>query len=490
MICVPITGPGMEQALADLESAASLADLFELRMDLIEGANLDQLLASASAPCIVTNRTKREGGQFTGDEASRVEVLKQALSAGADYVDIEVSTPREFLQPFLEGDRGASKFILSYHDFSKTPDRLEAFYEVMCELPGDNIIKIVTYAQDINDNLEIFKLLRRAVREGRKMIGLCMGEKGEVSRILSTLLGGFLTFGSLEKGKESAPGQITARRLKEVYRLDRHSTDFKLYGVLGNPVSKSMGPWIHNRAFSELDFPGVYVPFYAENAEKFFKAFEPEMQGLSVTMPFKEDVMPLAGSIEDTAKKIGAINTLAKGEDGWFGANSDGIGAMKALSEKTPLKGKRILIIGAGGTAKAIGHEAVAQGAEVTVAYNSNRERSDLLAKELGGRSIQAGKAMREKCDILINCSPVGMSPNIDETPVPESFLKKDMVVFDSVYNPLETRLLREARAAGCIVISGIELFLNQAAVQFELWTGRPAPMDAMREALLEQLGR
>jgi 3-dehydroquinate dehydratase / shikimate dehydrogenase len=480
----------MEQALADLESARPLADLFELRMDLIEGADLSKLLATASAPCIVTNRTKLEGGQFSGDEASRVAVLREAISAGADYVDIEVSTPREFLQPLLEGDRGKSQLILSYHDFSKTPDRVEAFYEVMSELPGDNIIKIVTYAQDINDNLQIFKLLRRAKQEGRKMIGLCMGEKGEISRILSPLLGGYLTFGSLERGKESAPGQITARRLKEVYRLDRHSAETKWYGVLGNPVSKSMGPWIHNRAFLEMDWPGIYLPFYADNAEKFFKAFESEIEGLSITMPFKEDVARLAGTVEDAAKKIGAVNTLAKANDGWFGANTDGIGAVKALAEKTSLPGKKILIIGAGGTAKAIGHEVVALGAQVTVSYHTNRERADLLAKELGGRSIPVSKAVKESCDILINCSPVGMNPNVDATPIPQSFFKTGMVVFDSVYNPLETRLLKEAREAGCTVIPGIELFLNQAGAQFELWTGLPAPLVAMREALLEQLGK
>lgn len=322
------------------------------------------------------------------------------------------------------------------------------------------------------------------------MIGLCMGEKGEISRILSPLLGGYLTFGSLERGKESAPGQITARRLKEVYRLDRHSAETKWYGVLGNPVSKSMGPWIHNRAFLEMDWPGIYLPFYADNAEKFFKAFESEIEGLSITMPFKEDVARLAGTVEDAAKKIGAVNTLAKANDGWFGANTDGIGAVKALAEKTSLPGKKILIIGAGGTAKAIGHEVVALGAQVTVSYHTNRERADLLAKELGGRSIPVSKAVKESCDILINCSPVGMNPNVDATPIPQSFFKTGMVVFDSVYNPLETRLLKEAREAGCTVIPGIELFLNQAGAQFELWTGLPAPLVAMREALLEQLGK
>ncbi len=385
MICIPITGLNMAQALADLEKAADLADLFELRIDMIQDADIPALLAAATKPCIVTNRTKLEGGEYRGDDASRIRRLREAIDAGADYVDVEVSTPRELLQSIIEGDRKKSQVIVSYHDFTKTPDRLEGLYEIMCELPGDNILKIVTYAQDLNDNLQMFRLVERARKEGQKFIGLCMGEKGEISRILSTLMGGYLTFGSLDRGKESAPGQITASRLRDVYRIGSLAEPVELYGVLGNPVSKSMGPWIHNRAFKETNRSAIYVPLLSDNAEKFFEGFKDRIQGLSITMPFKENMVPLVDAMEDAAKPTGALNTLYKKGEKWIGANTDGIGALQALEAATSVSGKRILIIGAGGAAKAIGHEAVRRGASVTVTFNANQDRAEKLATELGG---------------------------------------------------------------------------------------------------------
>ena len=227
MICVPIVGPSMEKALQDISAAEKLADIIELRLDLIAKFDLTALMQATALPCIVTNRTKTEGGQFKGNEEERVQILRQAIEAGADYVDIETSTPKELLKSVLD-NKGKTKIILSFHNFSNTMEDLEPLYEIMCELPGD-ILKIVTYAQDISDNLKIFKLLKRAQNEGRKLIGLCMGEYGEISRVLSPLLGGFLTFGALETGKESAPGQIPASILKNVYHSDRVRKNFKIY---------------------------------------------------------------------------------------------------------------------------------------------------------------------------------------------------------------------------------------------------------------------
>jgi len=487
MICVPITSPRMPQALEDLAAAEALADIVEFRIDLIQDPDLAALIGAARKPVIVTNRTKLEGGQFRGTDEQRVDLLRQAAELGAGFIDIEVSTPRDLLKSVVEMGK-KSGVILSFHDFTKTPDQLAGLYELMCEFPGDNVIKIVTYAQNITDNLQIFQLHERARRDRRRLISFCMGEKGEISRILSPLFGGFLTFGALETGKESAPGQILASTLKHVYRVDRPRGAFKIFGVIGNPVSKSMGPVIHNRAFGETGSPDIYVPFLVDNVETFFKGFEPYFEGLSVTMPFKEKIPPLLDAVEDTAKKIGAVNTVVREKGKWKGYNTDCIGALQALEAHTRLEGKRVLIVGSGGTAKAIGHGLAQRGAKLTVTYNKNKERGEQLARELDCRAVPASRLGEETMDVLINCSPVGMSPNFGESPVPADRLKPGMIVFDSVYNPMETRLLKEAKAAGCLVISGIELFLNQAAAQFELWTGAPAPKAAMREALMDKL--
>ncbi|MZH42147.1 MAG: shikimate dehydrogenase [Nitrospinae bacterium] len=486
MICIPIVGSSMSKALEQVASASSLADILELRLDLIENPDLKVLLDSVSLPVIVTNRSKLDGGQFKGPDEDRVRTLREALDAGADFVDIEVSTPREYLQPFLEeGD--PSRTIISYHDFSHTPEDFNPLYETMCELPGE-IVKIVTYARDISDNLKMFELLKRAKRENKKLIGLCMGDLGEISRVLSPLFGGFLTFGSLETGQESAPGQIPAKTLKEIYRVNTERSEFNIYGVIGNPVSKSMGYLVHNRAFLEKSSPDIYVSFLVDNVEKFFRGFKGFFNGLSVTMPAKEQIMPLLDRVDETARKIGAVNTVVKEGGAWVGYNTDCSGAISALEACTSLSGKNVLILGSGGTAKAIGYGVKEKGGKLTITYNKNKERGESLANELDCELVHARDAGTRPIDVLINCSPVGMNPNINETPFMARDLKEGMVVFDSVYNPLETRLLREAKSVGCKVIPGYELFINQAARQFELWTGQSAPVDVMREVLLKKL--
>lgn len=486
MICVPIVSPSMPRALEDIVAAEPLADIIELRLDLIADADIPALLKATNKPCIVTNRTKREGGQFKGSEEERVGKLRQAVDAGAAYIDIEASTPRELLKAVLNS-KGASQAILSYHNFTNTPDDLNPLYAIMTEIPAD-VIKIVTYAEDINDNLKMFQILNRARKDQKKLIGLCMGEKGEISRILSPLMGGFLTFGCLETGKESAPGQITAFALKHVYQVGRRRDNFKIYGVIGNPISKSMGYLIHNRAFQETASPDIYVPFLVENVEKYFRAFEPYFNGLSVTMPFKESMFPLLDDIDSTAKKIGAINTVVRVNNRWKGYNTDCVGALKALESQVDLQGRNVLIVGAGGTAKAIGHGVKERGGNLTLTYHKNRERGEKLAADLDCKLIAAHEIGACAVDVLINCSPVGMNPNVEATPVPAQYLKPGMVVLDAVYNPPQTRLLREAEKAGCKIISGVEFFIHQAAAQFELWTGAPAPADAMRKVMMAQL--
>jgi 3-dehydroquinate dehydratase / shikimate dehydrogenase len=481
MICIPIVGPSMSKAQEQIISSAKIADIIELRLDLIETHEPNELIEAVNLPVIVTNRSKQDGGQFKGVDEDRLQSLRDSLKAGANYVDIEVSTPRELLQPFLE-ESDPANIILSYHDFSHTPEDLNLLYETMCEMPGE-IIKIVTYARDLDDNLKMFELIKRAKSENQKLIGLCMGNLGEISRILSPLFGGYLTFGSLEVGMESAPGQITATNLKDIYRVNAERADFKIYGLIGNPVSKSLGYLVHNRAFQEKSSPDIYVSFLIDNVENFFNSFKDFFSGLSVTMPAKEQIIPLLSRVDKTAKKIGAVNTVVKEGVDWVGYNTDCSAAISALEACTSLQSKNILIIGSGGTAKAIGFGVKEKGGQLTITYNKNKERGESLAKELGCELVHVREAGTLSIDILINCSPVGMSPNVNETPFLARDLKEGMVVFDSVYNPLETKLLREAKTAGCTVIPGIELFINQAALQFKIWTGKTAPIEIMRRA-------
>jgi len=487
MICVPIVGPGMDRAFEDIDACRDVADIIEFRLDLIESYDLARLIQAARGkPYIVTHRSKKDGGQFPGGDEDRIAVLKQAIELGAEYIDIETSTPRDLLQSVLE-NKGNTKTILSHHDFTRTDDKLEPLYELMTQLPAD-VLKIVTYAQDITDNLKLIQLLNRARRDEVKLIAFCMGEKGEISRILSPMFGSWLTFGSLDRGKESAPGQIPATTLKHIYRVGELKLDSKIFGVIGDPVNKSMGYLIHNRAFRELNLSNVYVPFWTKSVARFFSAFEAYIGGLSVTMPFKEDIMKQMDRIDPLAEKIGAVNTVVREGGEWVGYNTDVTGALEALEAVTELKEKRVLIIGAGGTAKAIGHGVTGKGASLTLTYNRSKDKAEALAKELNAELVSVRDVDRVQPDIVINCSPVGMTPDTHETPFPARLMKPPLVVFDSVYNPLETRLIREAKENGCTAIPGIELFLNHAVRQFELWTGQTPPRAPLREVVENRL--
>jgi 3-dehydroquinate dehydratase/shikimate dehydrogenase len=313
-----------------------------------------------------------------------------------------------------------------------------------------------------------------------------MGEHGEISRILSPIFGSYLTFGSLSRGKESAPGQIPADILKNIYRVNELNSNVNVYGLIGNPVKESMGYLIHNRSFVNKELNNIYLPFLVDALPSFVSGYRKYFKGMSVTMPFKEQVISLLDEVDGTAKKIGAVNTLQIRDGKLFGCNTDCSGAVKALEERIQLKGKKVFMIGAGGAARAIGFGIMEKGACVYI-FDVDTSKADSLAEDLGCQTTSV-ESIGSNFEILINCSPVGMQPNVDKTPFSKERLKKGMVVFDAVYNPLKTRLLREAEKIGCITIPGIDLFVNQAVDQFELWTGEKAPKDLMREIVIERL--
>ena len=484
MICVPIISKTVEEAAGSINKAEKVADIIELRVDYLKNQDLKVFLDAAQKPVIVTCRKKSEGGFYEGDEKGRVDILLKAITAGADYVDIELSTPEPLLEE-LKKKKGETRLILSYHNFQQVPEDLQKTFDRMLE-KGFEIIKIAVMANSIEDNLKIFDIIKQAKDKNTNIIAFCMGEYGEVSRILSPIFGSYLTFGSLSKGKESAPGQIPADILKNIYRVNDLNRNLNIYGLIGNPVKESMGYLIHNRSFIKKNINNIYLPFLVDDLHSFISAYRKYFKGMSVTMPFKEQVIPLLDEIDGTAKKIGAVNTLQIRDGKLFGCNTDCSGAVKALEEKTELKGEKVFMIGAGGVARAIGFGIIEKEVDVYI-FDVDTQKAGSLAADLGCKTTSA-ESIGSDFDILINCSPVGMHPNVEKTPFSKERLRKGMIVFDAVYNPLKTRLLREAEEMGCITIPGIELFVNQAVDQFELWTGEKAPKDLMMEIVLEKL--
>lgn len=492
MICIPIVANNIDDALRDMAEASKVADIIELRLDYIKNPDLTQILERRTKPVIVTNRPVREGGKFDGSEEERIALLKLAIQLQADFIDVEHDSIQHIGRDTVH--RVPTKIIVSYHNFRETPSDLTAIYEKLSQC-GADIIKIVTCANDITDNIKIYQLLRQA--QG-PLISFCMGEYGIISRILYKRFGSYLTFASLQKGKESAPGQISVHELLNVYQAQRQDKHSAIYGLIGNPVSHSISPIIHNTLFKEMDLNSTYVPFKVNKIGDFIKEFrELDVKGYSVTIPHKESVINHLDSIDPLAKKIGAVNTIVNRDNRLIGFNTDCKAAIQVLedinqvSEKGTkndhLKGKCVTVLGAGGAARAIAFGLHDRGAQVTI-VNRNYERAQSLAGDVGCLSRKLNELPGIKTDILINATPVGMFPAVNETPIDKNQLKPDMIIFDTIYNPIETRLLREAKAQGCKVVGGLPMFVNQAAAQFELWTGLKPPLILIEKIAYKKL--
>jgi 3-dehydroquinate dehydratase/shikimate dehydrogenase len=505
LLCVPIFFESHEQAARDVALAAEAgADVVELRLDrLTQGIALPQY----PVPVIVTCRPEWEGGESTLPDGERIALL-EAASANARYADLELATYRRHpdARTFL-----AQRLILSAHDFKGRPDRLTNLIVEMNAAGGD-VNKVAWMARSIRDNLEAFELLQA---RQKPTIALCMGEAGLISRVLAKKFGAFLTFASLRDESATAPGQVTVHDLKRLYRWDAIGHGTKVYGVVASPVAHSMSPAIHNAAFDKTGHDGVYLPLLVNPGYESFKAFMEsfvpfeglDLSGLSVTLPHKENALKYlrekGADVEALAASIGAVNTITldrsdrrlslRGFNTDYGAILDSITARMNIT-RDALSDLRVAVIGAGGTGRTAVAALAHYGATVVV-YNRTREKADALAAEFNGRSGKVVAASMDRlcdscCHVFINTTSVGMHPNVNESPLgdrPPKFTP-DTVVFDAVYNPMKTKLLQQAEAAGAKIIGGVEMFVRQAAAQFEAWTGTKAPSDVMRRVVEDRL--
>uniref|UniRef100_A0A0D6R304 shikimate dehydrogenase (NADP(+)) n=1 Tax=Araucaria cunninghamii TaxID=56994 RepID=A0A0D6R304_ARACU len=502
-LCIPLVAHSVEEMVSQMQQAhIQGADCVELRIDHLKNFNpqvdLQTLLKARTLPALVTYRPKWEGGAYEGDEGNRLNALRLALEMGADYVDVELQAAFDFMRSISNKKPDNSKVIVSSHNYQITPS-LEDLSLLVARIQstGADIVKIATTATNVTDVARIFRVLAHCQVP---IIALVMTEKGLLSRLLCPKFGGYLTFGTLGAGKESAPGQPTLKDLVDTYKIRILGRDTKVFGIIGNPVSHSKGPVLHNQAFREIGFDGIYVPFLVDNIAEFLKVYSsPDFAGFSVTIPFKEDALKCCDEVDPLAQSIGAVNTIVrrKSDGKLIGYNTDCFGAISAIEDAikakknieewthiSPLAGKLIVVIGAGGAGKAIAFGAKQKGARVVVA-NRNYERAKALASLVGGESIPLDKLdtfQPETGMILANTSSVGMHPNVNQTPIPKDALMSYDVVFDAVYTPKWTRLLQEAESAGSAVVSGLEMFIRQAMGQFELFTGCKAPEKLMRD--------
>jgi 3-dehydroquinate dehydratase / shikimate dehydrogenase len=496
-ICAVITEGSVAEARQAILRAADEADIIEVRLDYLgdfdfrQADNLRALLNDNTLPVIITCRDFDEGGKQKIDDSIRLPLLVEGARKFADYCDIEAAHYHEAarLSPDL------AKLIVSYHNFEETPANLSEIYERLTVLPAA-IHKIATQPNYLTDTLAIFQILERAEKDGRTMIAIAMNGAGALTRLLGTSRGSFLTYGSLSDGKPSAPGQFSCKELRDLYRINQLTRETQITGLIGNPVSHSVSPAMHNAAFAALNLDFVYLPIEVKDFGEFFTRFvSPKsremkwnLRGLSVTIPHKVAVLPWLNEVHKTAVKIGAVNTIVIEGAKVKGYNTDAQGALEPLEKVCQLAGKRCAVIGAGGAARAIIYGLVERGAAVSV-FVRDLHKARALADEFDVECVAIESLANTQADILLNTTPIGMHNHSEaQSVVPQSSLKNFPIVYDLVYNPLETRLLKEAREAGCATISGLDMLIAQARLQFELWTGQKPAAELMREAAMKKL--
>jgi 3-dehydroquinate dehydratase / shikimate dehydrogenase len=491
MICVSIARGRHRHMIAEHRHLVQQgAQLVELRLDYINGeVNLKRLLADRPSPVVITCRRDRDGGKWAGSEEQRLMLLRNAIAEGVEYVDLEDDIAGMIRR------YGKTKRIISLHDYRKTPDDLAEVHARLVSLDAD-IVKIATMANSSHDNLRMLQLVRDSKTP---TVGVCMGDIGTPSRILAGRFGAPFTFATFHHERTLAPGQLSYQQMTEIYHYDQINSETTVFGVIGDPIGHSLSPVIHNAAFRRLNINAVYLPFRVprEHLGQFIDdAPALGIKGLSVTIPHKEAVLKKISNSDPSMAGIGAANTLIYNDGKWTGYNSDyhaGLASLELVLNDHPglrgtLENHTALVLGAGGAAKAIAYGLKQRGANVVIAGRTP-QRAQQLADALQCKTVDWASRYSFQPDVLVNCTPVGMHPNVDATPYDKHHLRPSMVVFDTVYNPENTLLIKDARSQSCTVVSGVEMFVRQACLQFKQFTGQEAPSEVMRDVLKRAIG-
>jgi 3-dehydroquinate dehydratase/shikimate dehydrogenase len=503
-LCVAIQAGSAVELIARARLALAESKFIELRLDSLPRPTAvlpkvkDFLAAHRDATVIATCRRKQFGGHFEESLKAELDVLSKAAEAGCQIVDLEVESAEEAAPKQLEQLRASLRaagtaLLVSFHDFTHTKGleqaaaRIEAFHP--------DFVKVVSTARSLADNLAVLKLIDEHSRSAH-FVGIAMGEEGVVSRVLGPRAGAAFTFAALSEGLETdsklatAPGQITVRTLRDLYRIEQIDTATRIFGVAGNPIAHSLSPLMHNTAFRRESVNAVFLPLKTRTADDLLALVRGlPLAGVAVTMPLKQEILPCLANSDVLTARIGACNTLRVGGDGKIvGFNTDVAGVVRPLEKRLQLKGARIAILGAGGAARAAVFGLVDQGAEVFI-VNRTYEHAVKLAKEAKAKALRREQFAKSHFDVLINSTPCGMAGSKQALPIEEKELNAGLV-FDMVYNPLETPLLKLAEAQGIPVVTGLEMFVQQGARQFEIWTGKPAPEAEMLRVVELELHR
>lgn len=502
MLCVVIKGPTFEEVHQQIAEAIPYADIVELRLDGFESldlAALKSLRSNFSIPMIFTLRSKLQGGNYSGGKLNlrdgavrkplklndpiatqdhdRLSNIRSVAELKPEYLDIEHCDSPHFIKE-IASLYPEIKLILSYHDFTKTPEDLEGIYREMQKIPAF-FYKIAVTPHNCIDAI---RFVCWAKKYGGKLIGISMGTYGEISRILGPVTGSPITYSTLEDHQKTAPGQLSAKMLIDRYRFRCLNPCTEIYGLIGDPVDGSISDETHNCLITACGLDAVYVKIQVsplELSEFLHFAKQLPFRGISVTMPLKEHILPILDCLDPQATDIGAVNTLLFEDGKIFGFNTDGVGALNAIERECPVKDKKVVIIGAGGAAKAIAFEAVRRGGCVTI-LNRTAEKAIQIAQsfQCDGKGLDYMTVCAEAgYDVLINCTP-------DSLPIPSEYILSQAVVMDIKTKPKDTEFLRQAKKKGCRIVYGYHMFVEQALCQFNIWFKDRIDMKNCREIL------
>ncbi|HWF85905.1 MAG TPA: shikimate dehydrogenase [Vicinamibacterales bacterium] len=475
LLCVTVAAPTMAE-LRRRRDAVEEADLLELRLDSVSDPSVPGALEGRRRPVIVTCRPVWEGGAFSGPEEDRKRLLAEALAQGAEYVDIEWRAHFDD----LIAPSGGRRIVLSSHDFHGVPVDLVARVHAM-RSTGAEVVKVAAAMTSLSDCIALLDLAEDGDRSsGLVLIG--MGEYGLATRVLAGRFGSMWTYA----GDLHEVGQLTAATLIDHYRFRTIDETTAIYGLVGAPVAHSVSPAMHNAAFAAARLNAVYLPFPAIGANDFVRfATALGVKGASVTVPFKVALFEDVNEVDAVARRVGAINTIRVTDGRWIGGNTDVSAFLEALRNRVPLANTRTAVLGAGGAARAVAVALASSGGLVRI-HARDRGRAEEVAALT---SATAGPWPPEpgSWDLLVNCTPIGMHPRVDATPLPAAQLT-GRYVYDLIYNPPVTRLLREAQTAGCHIIGGLEMLVAQAHEQFQWWMNTRPQAGVMRDAALKRL--
>jgi 3-dehydroquinate dehydratase / shikimate dehydrogenase len=491
-VCVAIVGADPVEMVEKADGLARENSFFEFRLDYLKDpmagiAKLRHFIElHGEAVCVATCRRVVAGGKFKGSIASELAVLHKAASAGFQFVDLELESAEGMKAADYQKLHDAAGIVLSFHDFKATR-KLEETFQRMTKFPAD-FYKMVSTAARLYDNVVMLKFLEEKSHT-HSMVGMCMGEQGLISRVLGPRCSSVFTFAAGTPGEETAPGQIAFRTMRDTYRIEQVDAATRIFGVAGDPVAQSLSPVMMNTAFRRENVNAVYVPLHAKEISDLMDCVRDlPITGLSVTMPYKEDILKYLEGTDPLSEQVGACNTVVRAQTGkLFGFNTDVAGVVTPLELRLNLRGAKVLVIGAGGGARAAVFGLKGRGAEVFI-MNRTPAPAQKLAKQAKAKYLNRADLKKYTFDAIVNATPAGMNGD-RSAPLTDKELHAKYLL-DMVYSDPETPLVKLARSQGLHIIPGTEMFVAQGMRQFEIWTGKPAPVADMAFAVTTALQR